>query len=117
MICDGLTTAARELSGMEGWIEERVGDVPGCAGRIDRCGDCRVKCEDGCGFGGCVTAEFSLPKGCYATILRSRVCVGVMCRGLIILDSDGFCCFQKMPKGSGHGRGLKVRRSTLVYKQ
>lgn len=51
-------------------------------GRIDRCGYRRVKCEDGCGFGGCVTAGFSLPKGCYATILRSRVCEGVICRGL-----------------------------------
>jgi len=43
--------------------------VPRHAGRIDRCGDRRVKCEDECGFGGCVTAGFSLPKGCYATIL------------------------------------------------
>ena len=41
----------------------------------------RAKCEDECGFEGCVTAEFSLPKGAI-TILRSRVCEGVMCRGL-----------------------------------
>jgi len=72
-----------------GWrVESRSGWVmwPGSAGRIDRCGDRRgyrrVKCEDGRGFGGCVTAKFSLPKECYATILRSRVCEGVMCRGL-----------------------------------
>jgi hypothetical protein len=34
MICDGLTTAARELLRMEGWIEEQVGDVSIC--RADR---------------------------------------------------------------------------------
>jgi|LGVF01.1.fsa_nt_gb hypothetical protein len=80
MICDGLTTAAKVLLEVEDYIEEGVGDVPRYAGRIDRCGDRRVKCEDGCGFGGCVAAGFSLPKVCYATILRSRVCEGVMCR-------------------------------------
>jgi hypothetical protein len=56
------------------------------AGRIDRCGDHRVKCEGECGFGGCVTAGFSLPKGCYATILRSRVGEWVMCRGFAFFD-------------------------------
>jgi hypothetical protein len=35
MNCDGLTTAARELLGMEGWIEERVDDVTGIC-RADR---------------------------------------------------------------------------------
>jgi hypothetical protein len=35
MTCDGLTTAAKELSGREGWIEEQVGDVTGIC-RADR---------------------------------------------------------------------------------
>ena len=89
MICDGLTAAAGEFSEMGGWIEEQVGDVTGICRTdrsVDRRGYRRVKCEDGCGFGGCVTAGFSLPKGCYATILRSRVGEWVMCRGFAFFD-------------------------------
>ena len=38
------------------------------------------------GFGGCVAAGFSLSKACYATILHSRICEGVMCWGFAFFD-------------------------------
>lgn len=79
-------------------------------GRTDRCGDRRVKCEDGCGFGGCVTAGFSLPKGCYATILRSRVCAGVMCRGL------RFSMGYHEPAGLKSGASVPMLKVLVFYR-